>query len=241
MKKFMWVLVVLAACSSDSESENNSNNLANNSNTSNNGSSNQTNNGTANNGGNNSNAGSNNLTNNSTNNSTNNGSNNTTNNQTTNPTNNGTNVEMDAGTDVSEMDAGMDTGDPYATRPLGQCAVNSDCPENPNGKMCNRMLPGGSCGNCDAFNDQFCDDTCFNGTCVTTCDVDDDCAPGLRCTAAGRCGAVACVNDVCPVPLFGCSDSGLCTRVACDADPSVCPSGTTCLLGVCIEDRQLPN
>lgn len=159
---------------------------------------------------------------------------------------------MDAAFDSGGADGGADGGigsndmgtadmggaDPYAGRPTGQCTVSADCPENPNGKSCNRLLPGGSCGQCG--NDTACDDTCQVGTCVTTCNSDDECAPGLRCTGTGRCGAIRCQNDVCPVPLFGCSGSGLCTRVDCSNGES-CPSDTTCTAGVCIEDRSLPN
>lgn len=200
--------------------------------------------------------------NNVTNNSTNSASNNATNHSTNNSNNSTNNVATDMGDDLGTVsDAGSDTGsdmsladaeqdlgvdaaadvgDPFASRPVGQCAVTSDCPENPNGKDCNRLLPGGSCGACDAFNDLFCDDTCFNGTCVTTCGTTEECPAGLRCTGSGRCAAQPCVNDVCPVPMFGCSASGLCQRIDCSADANICPSNTTCLLGLCIEDRQLP-
>ncbi|MEZ4459850.1 MAG: hypothetical protein R3E66_09000 [bacterium] len=148
------------------------------------------------------------------------------------------NTSVDSGVDAA-ADAEADANDPYANRPLGQCAVDDDCPTNPNGKTCNRLLPGGSCGSCDAFNDLYCDDTCFNGTCITTCSTSDDCPAGLRCLGSGRCGAESCQNGVCPVPWLGCSASNLCTRVECADDPNVCPAQTTCVQGVCIEDRQV--
>lgn len=131
----------------------------------------------------------------------------------------------------------MATADPYEGRPLGQCVVADDCPDNPNGKICNRNLPGGSCGACG--NDTVCDDECLVGTCITTCGDTADCPPGLRCTSTGRCGAQSCVDDVCPVAFFGCSDSGLCTRIDCSADASMCPAQTSCIQGLCIEDRML--
>lgn len=145
----------------------------------------------------------------------------------------------DMGTDDSDMapDTGNDmSSDPYEGRPVGQCAVSSDCPENPNGKFCNRLLPGGSCGNCGT--DVACEDECRVGTCVTTCSTTDDCPPGLRCSSS-LCRAQSCTNGVCPVPFFGCSSSDLCTRIDCSQDASVCPSGTSCLSGLCIEDRFL--
>ncbi len=147
-------------------------------------------------------------------------------------------VAPDATTD-SGVDAAVDMAiaDPYAGRPLGQCVVNDDCPENPNGKLCNRNLPGGSCGFCG--NDSVCDDECFNGTCITTCGETEDCPPGLRCTGTGRCAAERCDSGVCPVPLFGCSESDFCTRIDCSNDPNSCPSGTTCVDELCIEDRML--
>lgn len=147
-------------------------------------------------------------------------------------------VEPDATSDTG-VDAAVDmsTGDPYAARPLGQCVIADDCPENPNGKVCNRNLPGGSCAACG--DNTVCDDECNFGTCITTCSDDTDCPPGLGCTGTGRCGAESCVNDVCPIPLFGCSESGLCTRIDCSQDASVCPAQTTCVQGLCIEDRML--
>lgn len=214
------LLLVASACSSDSDGTNNvtSNNATNN-------------------------AASNNATNNAT-------SNNSTNGSTNNVVadmGSDAQVVADSGDDMglvdlgsdATVDAGNDVGDPYASRPVGQCAVSADCPTNPNGKDCNRLLPGGSCGACDAFNDLYCDDTCFSGTCVTTCATTDECPPGLRCTGSGRCAAQPCLDDVCPVPMFGCSASGLCQRIDCSADSSVCPVNTTCSSGLCIEDRQL--
>jgi hypothetical protein len=223
MKPVVFILFLLAgACSSDSDG------------TSNNAASNNASN----------NAASNNATNNAT-------SNNSTNGSTNNVVadmGNDAQVVTDAGQDMSLADVGQDApadaqsdvGDPYANRPVGQCAVSADCPTNPNGKDCNRLLPGGSCGACDGFNDLYCDDTCFSGTCVTTCATTDECPAGLRCTGSGRCAAQPCLDDVCPVPMFGCSASGLCQRIDCSDDASMCPDNTTCLSGLCIEDRQVP-
>ncbi len=147
------------------------------------------------------------------------------------------NVQPDMG-EVDMADEDMNPFvDPYPDRPLGQCVVASDCPENPNGKVCNQLLPGGSCGACDAFNDLYCDDTCFNGTCITTCQDTDDCPPGLSCTN-GRCGAALCVNNICPVPWFECSASNRCQRISC-SDGAECPDGTQCVSGLCMEQRML--
>ena len=225
MNQYLLIVFLFAgACSSDSDSTNNA--------TSNN----ATNNATSNNASNN--ATSNNASNNAT-------SNNATNNQVVDMggdaqiTDAGQDMSLaDVGSDAS-VDAASDVGDPYASRPVGQCAVSADCPTNPNGKDCNRLLPGGSCGACDAVNDQYCDDTCFSGTCVTTCETNDDCPAGLRCTGSGRCAAQPCLDDLCPVPMFGCSASGFCQRIDCSADANICPANTTCLSGLCIEDRQL--
>lgn len=135
------------------------------------------------------------------------------------------------------VDMSEDMADPFEGRPIGQCVASSDCPSNPNGAFCNRTLPGGSCGGCGI--DSHCDDECFNGVCVTTCQSNSDCPPGLSCTGAGRCGAMMCVNGQCPDSLFGCSASNRCERIDCSDDAGVCPNGTTCTSGLCVEDRAL--
>lgn len=139
----------------------------------------------------------------------------------------------DVGTDAS--DAG---GDPFEGRPLGQCTDDADCPVGPTGQMCSRALPGGACLGCG--DDTHCPGTttCSNfGACVTECVDDADCPPGTECGGTGRCGAIDCVNDVCPVELFGCNDRGRCERVDCSDDPGACPAATSCIDGRCIENR----
>ncbi len=142
------------------------------------------------------------------------------------------------GGDTSETDTSGPV-DPYADRPLGQCTVNADCPNGPQGRICNRVLPGGSCGGCG--NDSHCpvDTSCVEGvgSCAQDCTTTNDCAPGLSCGATGRCGAMLCVDGACPVPLFGCSASNRCQRVSCTVQAD-CPAMTTCISGLCIEDRQ---
>ena len=151
----------------------------------------------------------------------------------------------DAGADLA--DTAGDTGnaadadagaDPFAGRPLGQCATDSDCPVGPLGQDCSEALPGGACLGCGS--DAHCPGTtvCSDfGTCVTECSTDEECPPGLECKGTGRCGAVACVNGTCPVSLFGCSASELCARIDCSGDPTLCPAGTACNGGWCIEMR----
>lgn len=153
-------------------------------------------------------------------------------------------VSSDATEDATE-DAAEPTADveefidPYAGRPLGQCTVNADCPEGPQGRLCNRPLPGGSCGGCSSTQGCPSDTECSNfGVCVMECQSIDDCAPGLRCLGSGQCAAQPCVQGQCPVSLFGCSDSGFCTRISC-TEQSECPEQTTCTSGLCIEDRAL--
>jgi hypothetical protein len=145
-------------------------------------------------------------------------------------------MSVDQSADMT-VDMTQDMADPFEGRPIGQCVASSDCPSNPNGAFCNRTLPGGSCGGCGI--DSHCDDECFNGVCVTTCQTNTDCPPGLSCTGAGRCGAMMCVNGQCPDSLFGCSASNRCERVDCSDDAGVCPTGTTCTSGLCVEDRAL--
>jgi hypothetical protein len=159
-----------------------------------------------------------------------------TNNTATNNAVTNNNPDVDMGEDMTpDMDVFVD---PYPNRPLGQCVVDADCPENPNGKVCNQLLPGGSCGACDAFNDLYCDDTCFNGTCITTCQDTEDCPPGLSCSN-GRCGATSCVDGTCPIPWFGCSASDRCQRISCEQNTNICPEGTECVSGLCMEKRML--
>lgn len=145
-------------------------------------------------------------------------------------------MSVDQAVDMT-LDMPQDMADPFEGRPIGQCVESSDCPTNPNGAFCNRTLPGGSCGGCGI--DSHCDDECFNGVCVTTCQTNTDCPPGLSCTGAGRCGAMMCVNGQCPDSLFGCSASNRCERIDCSDDAGVCPNGTTCTSGLCVEDRAL--
>jgi len=161
------------------------------------------------------------------------------NSQSNNPLNNMTDMGEDMSNEVDQGTPDMGFVDLYPNRPLGQCVVSSDCPENPNGKVCNRLLPGGSCGACDGANDLYCDDTCLQGTCVTTCQSNDDCPPGLGCSNGGRCGAVMCNNGQCPFPLFGCSATNRCQRISCEEDANVCPTGTQCVADLCIETRML--
>ena len=139
-------------------------------------------------------------------------------------------------TDAGVADAGLQ--DEFAGRPVGQCTQNSDCPAGPNGQMCSPALPGGACTGCGT--DDHCpgDAVCNLGTCVTQCNDVADCPPGLRCLGSGRCAAVRCEADECPVSLFGCSDSGQCSRRRCDAQMD-CPEQTTCTSGWCVENRAL--
>lgn len=128
--------------------------------------------------------------------------------------------------------------DAYADRPAGQCVQNSDCPTTPNGQNCNRSFPGGSCSGCGT--DAHCpnDTICHVGTCVKECNSPTECPPGLYCLSSGRCGASWCVDNACPINLFGCSASNKCERKSCDT-PTDCPDQTTCVSGVCIENRSI--
>lgn len=167
----------------------------------------------------------------------------------TDPADTSTDVAEDAASDTSpdtgspdaQTDASPDTGaDPYAGRPLGQCTSDSDCPSGTGGSSCSEGLPGGACMGCGE--DTHCPDgaTCSQfGVCTWDCSTDEDCAPGLECTTGGRCAAMLCDNGQCPVALFGCNDSDRCARIECADDASVCPDGTTCTDGWCIEDRAL--
>lgn len=133
-----------------------------------------------------------------------------------------------------------DMADAFAGRPIGQCTADDDCPVGPNGQMCSRALPGGACLGCGSDTDCPDGTSCsMFGACVGDCTSDDDCAPGLECLGSGRCAALACVAGTCPVPLFGCSDSDRCERIDCADNAASCPAQTTCVDGICIEDRAL--
>jgi hypothetical protein len=143
------------------------------------------------------------------------------------------------GGDSSEGDPGSagDTDDPYSGRPLGQCVVNDDCPLNALGeRLCLRSTPGGVCSGCGTADHCPADTDCNSGTCVAACDFDDDCPPGMLCSGMGRCIVQSCAQDICPTPLFGCNASDYCQRAVC---PGACPPYTTCVDGLCIEDRAL--
>ncbi|MFU8805520.1 MAG: hypothetical protein ACNA8W_17035 [Bradymonadaceae bacterium] len=153
-----------------------------------------------------------------------------------------TEPDADSGNEEDIEEDTVDAGefvDPYEGRPLGQCTENTDCPEGPNGRSCSRALPGGACTGCSPSSGCPSDTTCSEfGACIMDCSNDDECAPGLRCLGTGRCAAMPCVNGECPVPLFGCSGAGNCERTGC-TDQSDCPDQTTCISGLCIEDRAL--
>ena len=139
----------------------------------------------------------------------------------------------------SDDSNGSDTNeDPFAGRPQGQCVTNADCPQTPNGQICNRTFPGGSCSGCGT--DTHCpDDTiCNAGTCVTECSDQNECPPGLYCLGSGKCGSSWCVDSACPVELFSCSEGNKCERQAC-SDTLDCPANTTCIESLCIENRQI--
>ena len=135
-------------------------------------------------------------------------------------------------------DASQSPVDPFAGRPLGQCRLDTDCPNGPNGQSCSRRLPGGACLGCGL--DEHCPQgtTCQFGTCIAECERAEDCAPGLRCLNSGRCAAMPCVDGRCPVEFFSCDASERCTRSLCEAQVD-CPAATRCLEGVCVEQRAL--
>jgi hypothetical protein len=128
--------------------------------------------------------------------------------------------------------------DLYPGRPVGQCTTNGDCPDGPNGRRCSRGVPGGTCMGCGS--DEHCPEStvCYVGACVYECSELNGCPPGLYCLGSGRCGARWCVEGECPNAMFGCSASKRCRRAACEFGWE-CPDDTTCLDGVCIEDRAL--
>jgi hypothetical protein len=62
----------------------------------------------------------------------------------------------------------------------------------------------------------------------------------MECLGSGMCGIVPCADGSCPVSLFGCGESGeRCARIDCSAGAGACPSGTSCIEGICIEARAL--
>lgn len=133
------------------------------------------------------------------------------------------------------------TVDPYAGRPIGQCADHEDCQENQPNLTCNRAAPGGICTGCGVDGDCPGDTICYVGACVTECSASNganDCPPGLYCLSSGKCGISWCSEGVCAVPMFGCSDSGRCERFECTTAVT-CPENTTCVSDLCIEDRAL--
>lgn len=152
----------------------------------------------------------------------------------------GTDSSQDVTQDQSDSGSGdvrVDLGDPFPGRPKGQCQQKLDCPVQPNADC--GSIPGGSCLNC-ATQDSNCpeDAVCSQfGACVVECQSENDCAPGLRCTGAGRCAPQRCQQGVCPTPLFGCTASGLCERKNCEDDVTVCDPGTICLKSRCVLDR----
>lgn len=149
-------------------------------------------------------------------------------------------TEVAEDTTTAEDTTEADAGDPYAGRPIGQCATNADCPEGPQGRSCQRSAPGGICGGCGT--DDHCPGVaeCSQfGSCGIACAENAECPPGMTCaTATGLCRIQSCVDGVCPTPLFGCSSGNQCARVAC-AQQSDCPAQTTCTEGLCVEDRAL--
>ncbi|TDP75998.1 hypothetical protein [Bradymonas sediminis] len=163
-------------------------------------------------------------------------------------------VDVDVDVDSGDAGPGEDTGDassedvadttdpnedPYEGRPPGQCTSTSECPGE--FTMCHLSFPGGSCATCASDADCPSGRACNQyGACVTECDSDEECPLGLYCLGSGQCAAVRCADDSdCPA-LYACGDTlNQCERIDCSADASVCPSGTTCSSGRCMEDRQL--
>ena len=146
--------------------------------------------------------------------------------------------------DTGAGDTGeTDASDPWEGRPLGQCAVNDDCPEVDGFASCVRTRPGGVCscrksdGGCP--HTSYCHDEF--PSCVEDCSTagsQEDCPPGLVCSLTLLCKQLDCVGGECPVPLFGCDDSNRCARIECDGE-TICPDHTTCVAGYCVEDRLL--
>jgi hypothetical protein len=128
--------------------------------------------------------------------------------------------------------------DPYEGRPAGQCVGSLDCPgdftfcaDNAPGGICNGCTPGGT----DCPVGTQCGEF---GACQRDCETVTDCPLGLTCSSGGVCILLRCVAGICPVPQFTCSESGLCNRATCSPD-SPCPSGTTCVDALCVENNLL--
>ena len=128
--------------------------------------------------------------------------------------------------------------DPYAGRPAGQCVGSLDCPGD--FTFCADNAPGGICNGCtpdgtDCPTGTQCGEF---GACQRDCETVADCPLGLTCGSGGTCVLLRCVAGVCPVPQFTCSESGLCNRASCGLD-SPCPTGTTCVNDLCVENNLL--
>ncbi len=147
-------------------------------------------------------------------------------------------IDMDAPRDM-DMVVDMTPAPDYSGRPRGQCVSTADC-GHPD-LLCNREAVGGACqGPCSACASLPGSFDCEFGSCLRECSTTDDCEPGRSCNSAGQCVIMRCVNNVCPVALFGCaSPTGICVRVSC-AQGESCPAGTRCDRGVCIEDHIRP-
>ena len=141
-------------------------------------------------------------------------------------------------TESGETGADETVVDSFADRPLGQCTSDMDCKAQNDLMYCNRAHPGGVCLGCGTDDQCPGDTVCYVGSCVQECSTLTDCPPGLYCTGAGRCGASWCVDDTCSDALYGCGDTGRCARVSCSGSDD-CPAETTCVEGLCIEDREI--
>ena len=147
----------------------------------------------------------------------------------------------ETGTDETGTDeTGIDETSPdsFADRPFGQCTSDMDCKAQNDLMYCNRAHPGGVCLGCGTDDQCPGDTVCYVGSCVQECSALTDCPPGLYCTGAGRCGASWCVDDTCTDALYGCGDTGRCARASCVSGDD-CPAQTTCVDGLCIEDREI--
>jgi hypothetical protein len=136
-----------------------------------------------------------------------------------------------------EVTPAADASEPLVARDsIGQCAVNDDCPASALGAgSCSRALPGGACLGCAG--DAQCpgDSECSNfGACVSPCNANAECAPGLICLRTGRCAAQSCIDGLCPDPRFTCSESNQCARASC-ADDQDCYTGMFCLDRLCVQ------
>jgi hypothetical protein len=122
----------------------------------------------------------------------------------------------------------------------GQCYTNAHCGAM---RTCNKEAPGGICDGCMGFGANCksgFDDECIGGTCARGCSGNGDCLPGWTC--ASFMGSQYCRLKSCTVPAdcgphLDCRNTGiglLCYRFLCPGNN--CPSGTTCLNGVCVEN-----